>query len=195
VDSTPKSNTIYHHMHPRTFSIIVIGRINSNTIVEGHSEHAEIICRVVLIKKRGVMLKTVGLSLCRFHLDFFFPSPPRLGSGWPRGRGDPTGLRIVWSHIWDSASRDIGPSVCVDSSRWSTDSDTACLDCVAVTFTWTQVQCSFTSRPRHGCVSSRCLSSNRKTGISYILTNNKLTKDNIKATVYNCIQHSVQHED
>jgi len=53
-------------MHPWTFSIIVIGRINSNTIDEEHFVHAAKICRVVLMKKRGVMLKTVRLSSCRF---------------------------------------------------------------------------------------------------------------------------------
>jgi len=46
--------------------IIVIGRINSYTIVEGHTVHAAMICGVVWMKKRGVMLTTVGLSCCRF---------------------------------------------------------------------------------------------------------------------------------
>ena len=56
-------------------------------------------------------------------------------------------LRTTCSHVWDSMSRNDSPSVCVDSSRWSADSDTACPDCVAVTFTWTHVQCSFYITP------------------------------------------------
>ena len=74
-------------MHPRAFSIIVIGRINSNTIVEGHSVHATIICSVVLIKKRGVMLKRVGFFWCRFRLDFDFLSSPLPGLGVTKGEG------------------------------------------------------------------------------------------------------------
>ena len=53
-------------MHINGLSIIVIERIDSYAIVEGHSVHAAMICGFVWMKKCGVMLTTVGLSPCRF---------------------------------------------------------------------------------------------------------------------------------
>jgi len=57
------------YVHPRTLSIVVVGRINCYAVVEGyglHSGQVAMISGVVWsrLRKQGVKFATVGLSWC-----------------------------------------------------------------------------------------------------------------------------------